>query len=439
MRSLAQGREAEIYVWAPDRVLRLAYPGMEDGLLQSTAALEAAGAAGAAVPAVHERVTIEGRSGVVLDRCPGQDLLQLVQRRPLAVWKVGRTLGRFHATLHEIAATEGLPTTHEMLRERLEADTVPAAVRASALAQLALLPDGEQLCHGDFHPANVMLARGGGMQAIDWTLGSRGTPEADIARTILILSTAEVPGEQSPFFRRVDAVGRRILLLTYLASYGRRRAIDRAEVERWMPVCVAARLAEDVPESERSLVLRQAQSDDPARLTPQPMDRRHRQWVWLNAIVITAVINVIANAVIAWVSVLGMDDVPLWSVPLIGGTSTAVDTVGTFFVLPFLTMMFTSLAIHREIRRGAFPPIAAVDDRVPLMWLLPERMFRRALTFAAVCLVVLSPPALLALVVIDPGTISTSAFITYKIVLGVALGALVTPVIAIGAMATRRH
>jgi len=165
------------------------------------------------------------------------------------------------------------------------------------------------------------------------------------------------------------------------------------------------------------------------------MDAQHWRWVWLNAVLATAVINVLANGVIAWLSVLGMDDVPLWSVPLVGGTSTAVDTVGTCFVLPFLTMIFTTLAIRRELRLGAFDPVPASDDRAPLMRRLPRSLGRRALVFAALTTLGLGVPALVAVAAFAPATISSSAFITYKIVLGVGLGALVTPVVALGAMA----
>jgi len=165
------------------------------------------------------------------------------------------------------------------------------------------------------------------------------------------------------------------------------------------------------------------------------MDRLHWRWVWLNAVLATAVINVLANAVIAWLSVRGMDDVPMWSAPLIGGTSTAVDTIGTFFILPFLTMIFTTLAVRREMRLGAFAPVPRAEDRAPLMRQLPRPLVRRALAFAAITTLTLGLLALVMVLAFAPTTVSTSAFITYKILLGVGLGAFVTPVVALGAMA----
>ncbi|TMA37195.1 MAG: aminoglycoside phosphotransferase family protein, partial [Deltaproteobacteria bacterium] len=43
---------------------------------------------------------------------------------------------------------------------------------------LETLPDGDQLCHGDMHPGNIMLSRRGPM-VIDWTNARRGHPAAD--------------------------------------------------------------------------------------------------------------------------------------------------------------------------------------------------------------------------------------------------------------------
>jgi hypothetical protein len=125
----------------------------------------------------------------------------------------------------------------------------------------------------------------------------------------------------------------------------------------------------------------------------------------------------------------------MWAPPLIGGASTGVDTLGTIFILCFLTMTFTTLAIRRELRRGAFEPIALADDPVPFMRRLPVPLAKRAPAFAAISFAVLAPVALVALLAAGPGTISASSFIIYKVVLGVVLGAAVTPLIAIGAMA----
>ena len=44
--------------------------------------------------------------------------------------------------------------------------------------------DGDKLCHGDFHPGNVLLTEKGAV-VIDWMTASICNPWADMARTDL--------------------------------------------------------------------------------------------------------------------------------------------------------------------------------------------------------------------------------------------------------------
>jgi hypothetical protein len=52
-------------------------------------------------------------------------------------------------------------------------------------------------------------------------------------------------------------VARRALLAGYVSAYTREAPLDRDLVDRWLPVCAAARLAEDI-EAEREFLLDRA-------------------------------------------------------------------------------------------------------------------------------------------------------------------------------------
>lgn len=250
---LGTGREAEIFAWEDGRVLRLARDPRATGMIErEAAALAAAHAAGAPVPRVYERVTVEGRPGVVLDLVEGVDLLAWLGRRPWALLSVAGTLGRHHAALHRVEAPAGLPTLRDELRRRLGSPLVPAGVRERALDRL---PDGDRLLHGDFHPANL-LRTDHGCVVIDWTNGASGDPAADVARTLILGRGGDLEG--APFVvRRAAPLARRLLVAGYLRAYARELPLDRDRVERWLPVWAAARLAEDI-EPEREFLLEQA-------------------------------------------------------------------------------------------------------------------------------------------------------------------------------------
>jgi aminoglycoside phosphotransferase (APT) family kinase protein len=251
---IGEGREAEILEAGDGRVLRLLWNAeREPWLDREEAALRAASAAGAPVPAVYERRTVDGRPGLVMERLDGPDLLTRLGKRPWTVLTAGRVLGRLHARLHEVPAPMDLAALKDNIRELLErrADRVPPDLAAEARERLAELPEGDRICHGDYHPANVLLTAAG-PRVIDWAGASRGDPIADVCRTQLIVELGEVPAHAPALVRRLDRVGRSLLLRSYLRAYGRP---DRELIGRWKRVLAIARLAEDI-EAERPALLK---------------------------------------------------------------------------------------------------------------------------------------------------------------------------------------
>ncbi|HET7856899.1 MAG TPA: aminoglycoside phosphotransferase family protein [Gaiellaceae bacterium] len=251
---LGAGREAEVFAWEEGRVLRLARDadGVDD-VEREALALTVAHRAGVPVPAPYDQVTVRGRPGLVMGRVDGEDLLTELGRRPWSVWSIAKTLGRQHAELHAVEAPNALAPLRERLRRRLSSELVPDDIRGDALARLARLPDGDRLCHGDFHPGNLLRTENG-YAVIDWTTSARGHPSADVARTLLLLGMGEVPPEAPAAVRWLARVGRPVLRLGYLRAYGRRLLLDKELVAGWKPICVAVRLAEGI-EAERAALL----------------------------------------------------------------------------------------------------------------------------------------------------------------------------------------
>lgn len=249
LRKIAEGREAEMFAWDDGTILRLMRePGTEQRNQGQAAAMETARRRGVRVPAVLGATTVGGRPGLIMERIEGPDALTLVGRRPWTVFRVARTCGEVHARLHEVRAPGIMPAVKETLARSIPtAPHLPKHLASFALATLDALPNGDRLCHGDFHPGNILMA-GDEPVLIDWTNARRGDPMADVARSRMMLRLGEPPPGTALALRALARVGRSLLVALYLRSYRRLRPLDMGTVRRWEIPVAAARLSEGIKE-----------------------------------------------------------------------------------------------------------------------------------------------------------------------------------------------
>ncbi len=254
MRKIGEGRMAEIYDRGDGSVIKLVrVPEWTAALEWEAAAMQAAAATGA-VPAVMGMETALGRPGLVMERIQGQDLLTVLGRRPWRVLQIGRVLGEVHARIHTTVAPVSLRPLRASVEQALRSSPdVPQDLLPPVLRVLETLPDADVLCHGDFHPGNLIMA-GNRPAVIDWQNVTRGHPDADVARTLLLLEGGAPPPGTSPVVRLLSTFGRGILRSAYLRSYRRHRPLDELSLQRWGVIAAAHRLTEPIPEEREWLL-----------------------------------------------------------------------------------------------------------------------------------------------------------------------------------------
>ena len=206
---------------------------------------------GLPVPAVGDLVEIAGRYGLVYERVIGVSMLKTFESKPWTLFKFARLLAGIQADMHQIEAVQSLPSQHQSLSRKIRgADMLSPDLREAALEILEGLPEGNRLCHGDFHPDNVLLTEGGPV-VIDWIDVTRGNPLADVARSSLLMDMAPLPEDTS--MRWIINLGRQWFHRTYLRRYFRLWPGDREEFAMWRIVNAAARLSEGIPEEQALL------------------------------------------------------------------------------------------------------------------------------------------------------------------------------------------
>jgi aminoglycoside phosphotransferase (APT) family kinase protein len=241
---IGAGRTAEIYEWNDRQIIKLFNEGFPIDLIHREAQLaRAAHQAGVATPAVGDLVEIDGRTGLIYDRVSGLILIEHIQARPWRMRAFAREMAALHVALHQTTGA-GVPSQRDRFRSRIQRH-FDGEAQTRLLDYLDTLPDGNTLCHDDFHPENILLTAAGPV-IIDWMNGAQGHPLADVARTSLILTIGDSPNT-SPLRRLLIRALRQQFHQAYITHYCRLTGTALADIERWLPVIAAVRIAENIP------------------------------------------------------------------------------------------------------------------------------------------------------------------------------------------------
>jgi uncharacterized protein (TIGR02172 family) len=249
---IGQGRTAEIYAWGDSQALKLYHAGWTASWVEHEAQVSRAVAtSGLPVPTTGNVLEVDGRFGLLFERVTGPSMLQQFSARPWTVVQSLRVFTALHVAMHT-HSVRGLPSQREQLARLIsEASTTSAAIRAQALELLERLPDDHALCHGDYHPDNVLMTQTGPV-IIDWGSASSGHPLADVARTELLLQMGEPPPSQKNRWLLTSA--RALVRRAYIRRYLRLRPARAGELAAWRFPITVARLGEGIIEESDKLL-----------------------------------------------------------------------------------------------------------------------------------------------------------------------------------------
>jgi aminoglycoside phosphotransferase (APT) family kinase protein len=92
-------------------------------------------------------------------------------------------------------------------------------------------PEPRAVCHGDFHPFNILMDADRVTGVLDWPHAIVADPAFDVATTLVILKLVpmEVAGLATPL-RWLATAARPLLVGSYLRRYRRRRPLDQAKL-----------------------------------------------------------------------------------------------------------------------------------------------------------------------------------------------------------------
>ncbi len=189
------------------------------------------------VPSLIAVTKVENRWALISEHIEGTPLDKLMEKYPE---RQDEYLNRFVDIQLEILS-KNVPLLNQMKDKyrRLINQTEGLSDNARYELQQRLdgMKDHTKICHGDYNPSNVIIKEDGTAYVIDWAHVTQGNASADAARTYLIF--------------RLE--GKEELADKYLDLFSEKSGINKATIQRWIPIVAAARKAKKIPEEQEFL------------------------------------------------------------------------------------------------------------------------------------------------------------------------------------------
>jgi aminoglycoside phosphotransferase (APT) family kinase protein len=184
-----------------------------------------------------------GQPFLIMERAPGETMLDRLQANPIAARGLTPLMARAHADLHRLPVdgcplpSEGTSVERQLenFRGRIAWFGVTGTEEAFGWLEAnktMVMPEEVSVCHNDYHPQNIIVDDAKCLSVTDWSCATLGDRHCDIASTLVLMRTA--PGEtRGVIGKALDKFGRRLLVRRYLAAYRRELPVDEGRLRYW--------------------------------------------------------------------------------------------------------------------------------------------------------------------------------------------------------------
>jgi tRNA A-37 threonylcarbamoyl transferase component Bud32 len=191
---------------------------------------------GIPVPKVYEVLNVENKMAIKMDYIKGISLFEAISKDiDNAVFYIEQMV-KLQIEIHSKKILLPLSLKNKLQDKIISNKELSDAQKNKVLILLSKLPDGNELCHGDFHGNNILVCHKK-YWVIDWIDSTYGCADGDACRTYMIFYL---------YARELAEV--------YLSLYCSNTGKTRDEILTWLPVIAAARLSENNSNEKETLL-----------------------------------------------------------------------------------------------------------------------------------------------------------------------------------------
>lgn len=189
------------------------------------------------IPKIFEVTKIDGKWAIVSEFIEGKTLAQMMSENPEKMNEYLDLMVELQLSVHQKKAPL-LTKLKDKMNRKISQTELDATTRYELHTRLEGMPKHNKVCHGDFNPTNIIIAKDGTPYIIDWAHATQGNAAADAARTYLLFSLA---GEK----QTADA---------YLKCFCQKSDTAMQYVQKWLPIVAASQSVKGNPH-EREFLL----------------------------------------------------------------------------------------------------------------------------------------------------------------------------------------
>lgn len=251
LKLLAQGGEADLYEINDCKILRIKRTNSSKPAEMERIIFPILEKHNILVPKVYEYMQIDGRPAEIMERIHGDTMLRYMISHPFRVKDEIKQFAKMHQKILCIHEKSGLYPIEKII-ENFEKQPlkVEKEIFDFVMQILEELPNGDFICHGDFHPGNILIENNK-RYIIDWSGVHTGNSVSDIAHTYLLMTyTPLVPGQGCLQHKIISFLGRYVAEL-YRKEMHRLLAFDWTEFDKWLIVMSLYRIYHGLPSEEK--------------------------------------------------------------------------------------------------------------------------------------------------------------------------------------------
>jgi len=239
---IGKGATADVYEWTDNTIIKIFNDYTSDEAIEmeinNTKALVNCSFN---FPRFIEKLNYEGKRAAVYEKAAGTSMMKQMASRPFSYRKYAKRLAYLHFVVHR-NHVEGIREQKTYFKECILWSKDLSDDKKEKLAKLLdSMPEGDCLCHSDFHPENILISENSDY-IIDWADCCNGNACADVARTILTIRTAEIPENISKFKRLIIKLIRNRFITIYTKEYLKISGKTINQINEWKVPVAAYRL-----------------------------------------------------------------------------------------------------------------------------------------------------------------------------------------------------